>query len=302
MIRQALIVIAVVEFAASCQAPGQPVSYPYRAAIYMSVAGVSQDLEVFPFDREAFRIPMPFPLDAFAYSPDGKALYAAVMSLGPGRPRTPGLFKIEFNPTRVSLVPGSAVLGFNSLAVSARQDKIFVAGGRRGTPCGIFELSLPAGDVRTIVDDSSCNPMSPLSSWSYLSLSPDGVRATALGNHHLELIDLVHGKVTVLPDDLTIGAWSPDGKWLAAVGSKSDKTILLDARTLIRRRAIGSTDLRWSPDSRYLLARKGGLACGPEIGTLEIVDIESGKRTEIKSSRCQIDTSTTGWVSSGIAP
>jgi len=302
MTRRVLIGIAVTGLALASRSPGQPAAYAYRAAMYMSVAGVSQELEVFPFNARALSIPLPFPLAAFAYGPDGKSLYAAALSSNPGQQRLQGLFKIEFGPARVSPIPGSEALSVDSLAVPPRTDKIIIAGGRRGTPCGIFELNLPAGDVREIAVMSPCDPLNPLSHWSNLDLSPDGKRATALRNHHLELIDLIHGRVTVLAEDLILGAWSPNGDWLAAMESGSDKTLLLDARTLQRRRVIGSTDLRWSPDSRYLLARKHNLTCGPEAGTLEIVNIETGKRTEIASSKCHIDRSTTGWVSSEVKP
>jgi WD40 repeat protein len=293
-------IIAAAEFVSCSGSPAQSVSRSYRPAMYMSVAGVSQELEIFPFDAKMFNIPLPFPLGAFTYGPDGKALYATALSLDPVNHFIPSLFKIEFNPTRAISIPGSEVLSFNSLAISSQKDKIIAAGARRGTPCGIFELSVPTGNVREIAQISQCDPLNPLMYWSEVEVSPDGKRAIALRNHELHLIDLTNGKVSVMPNDFILGAWSPDGKWLAAVKNGSDKTFLLDARTLAQSRIIGSTELKWSPDSRYLLGIKHDFACSPEIGTLEVVDIENGRRTEIASSRCRIDRSTLGWVSNEI--
>lgn len=298
----ALSVIAVVALALYSRSPAQSVSHAYRPAMYMSVAGVSQELEVFPFDAKMFSIPLPFPLAALTYSQDGNALYASALSLDPVHHFIPSLFKIEFNPTRAISLPGSEALSVDSFAISSQKDRIIVAGGRRGAPCGIFELTLPPGNVREIAQISQCDPLNPMVHWSHLDLSPDGKRAISLQNHHLHLIDLTNGKVSVMPDNFILGAWSPDGKWLAAVKDGSDKTFLLDARTLVQSRIIESTELKWTPDSRYLLGRKHDWACSPEIGTLEIVDVQNGKRTEIASSRCRIDRSTLGWVSSEIVP
>jgi WD40 repeat protein len=265
--------------------------------MYTSEAGVSQALEVFPFGASAFRIPLPFALGTFAYNPDGKALYAALLAATP----RPGLFKIEFDPIRVSPVPGSSAIGATSFAVASLQNKLVISGAQRGF-CGILELSLSSGDARNVVKNPDCDVLDPVSKWSALSVSPDGMRATALRHHRLELIDLVRGEVTALEDGLVLAAWSPDGEWLAAVRGGGDETILLDARSLKRRKVLDGVELEWSPDSRYLLGSKRRVACGPEAGTLEIVDIGTGARTEIASSRCRVDRNTTGWISGQIAP
>lgn len=308
--RAVVLFVGVGVLAQSC---GQHISYAYHAAMYTSVFGVSQELEVFPLDAESFSIPMPFPFDVLAYSPDGKSLYAPELFQGdvlidPNRPKRRGLFKIEFNPVRATAVPGSAALGFHSFAVSADQHKIIIAGGKLGTPCGIFELSLPRGEVRTIVEDPSSNPLDPASCWWELSLSPDGTRATALRNHHLELIDLLTGKIEPFEGGIQLGAWSPDGKWFAASSPTIPlpTIILMDAKTLSRRRSLGVAEPRWSPDSRYLLNKKFRFQCGlaafSGVGTLEMVNVETGQRIEIESSRCLIDRNTIGWVSSEIRP
>lgn len=290
-----LAIVAVAGLSVSGCSGGQSTAYAYSAAMYTSTFGVSQEVEVFPFVGKAFRIPIPFPLGHLAYSPDGRALYASALDPLNGQgPR--GLFRIELSPFRVVPVAGSSVLGFDGFALTADQKKIVVAGGGMATPCGIFGLDLRDGSVKTIVFGSPCDPLNPLAHWGDFSLSPDGRRATAFRYHHLELIDLVTAKVTVL-EGLEFGSWSPDGKWLAVMREGSEDTVLLDARTLSRRRSIGRTSLRWSPDSRYLLNEKFPLLCGlGEIGTLETVDVNTGVRREIASSRCQINMATLGWV------
>jgi len=264
--------------------------------MYTSVAGVSQSLEVFPFASKAFDTPLPFAIGPFAYSPDGRALYAKVLRFG-----TCGLFRIEFSPTRATPIPGSETVGVGSLAVTQRGDKLVIAGGQRGAPCSIFEFVLASGAVRKLISASPCDPMKITTHWGHLSVAPDGNRATALRNHRLELIDFSKGTAAAIPGEFVLGTWSPDGKWLAAVKSGSDTTFLLDSTTLRQRRVVGPTLLVWSPDSRYLLADKRRTLCGLYAATLEVVDVETGARTEIASSRCRVDRNTVGWVSRGIA-
>jgi len=285
--------------------------YPYSPSMLTSENNAFQELEVFPSNGKAFRLPLPASLDVLAYGPDGKALYARHFGdMSKLEPPEPGLVKIEFNPTRLSALPGSTTLSvYYALAVSPHQDRLIISGHEAGasrSSCGIFELSLPVGILRKIVESASCDPIvdPPYAHWAYLSLSPDGRRAVALRNHHLELISLSDGKVSILGDaTYEMGAWSPDGRWLAATKITDDNTRLLDAHTLADGRSIGATDLEWSPDSRYLLARRRSVLCGlGEVATFETVDLRTGKRTEVKSSKCLIDRARTGWVSSEISP
>lgn len=161
--------------------------------------------------------------------------------------------------------------------------------------CGVFELSVPSGNVRQILQQPDCDAAS---SWAYLSLSPDGERAVATHNHRLELIDLVHGTTKPFGDGLLMATWSPDGKWVAALENGGrERTVLMDASNFVRRRILGTSDLEWSPDSRYLLGWKKHDLCGPDLGTLQMIDIENGKVTAINSSRCRVNQATTGWLS-----
>jgi WD40 repeat protein len=267
--------------------------YPYYPAFCSTNRIMGQaGLVVFPFDKPSVTIPLPCDLHGHAYSPDGRALYTG----GEG-----GVCKIEFNPTRVSLLPGSEGLGVGNIAVSADQSKILISGAYRQSDkvhTGLFDLSLLKGKVTQILSQED---MSAKSQWAYLSLSHDGQWATALHNYRLELIDLTNGKTKPVGEGMELGAWSPDGKWLAVSESGGQqRTILLDAETFARRRILGSSDLEWSPDSRYLIGWKRHDLCGWFRGTLQAIDINSGKRLTIKSSRCKVDQATTGWVSRDI--
>jgi WD40 repeat protein len=213
--------------------------------------------------------------------------------------RNGGVFKVQFDPVRVSLLPGSERLfPIYSLAVSAPKDRLvaigFEPGGKKGMS-SLLELNLKTGAVRTILD--SFAPMADRTIYAAnLSLSPDALQAAVSYNNRVEIIDIRSG-ATRLPEAGTEAAsWSPDGRWLAV--SKGGKTILLDSSTLRQNRSLGTTLLKWSPDSRYLLNRKSELRCGlSEFGTLEIVDVQTGERTEIHSSNCLVDRDTLGWLS-----
>jgi hypothetical protein len=242
----------------------------------------------------------PFALGYVAFGPDGKALYATAGS-DPGKQNEArrGLLKIEFNPTRVSNVPGSLEFGIFNMAVSRREDKIVISGLRlqEGSPsCGVFELTLPGGDVRQVLHIPDCEYRS---GWTDLSLSPSGEQAVARHNYGLELINLVNGTIKVIGAEFWTGAWAPDGKWIAALDNKS-QLFLIDPSNLSQRRRLGGTGggVHWSPDSRYLLLFKDQLFCGIYFYTIETLELATGKRSVVRSSRCKIMGGATGWVSS----
>jgi len=302
--------MALVPVLQSCGHP--PIHYPYRPAMYEPTAGVSQELEVYPLAGKAFRVPLPLPakdVERIVYSPDGETLYAGRLLsteelLHPVVPLRPSLFKIEFNPTRLSPVPGSEkLLAIYTFEVLPRRNTLIIAGMERGKEVpGIIALNLATGDIQTIVENFPTNYKYVYN--TYLSVSPDGARATAMDGYEPKLIDLTNGKVGDLEGDFQRASWSPDGKWLAAL--KGGKTVLLDALTLEQRRAFGATELIRSADSRFLLNKKIGwgldqLVCAlSEFGTLEMIDINTGRRTEVESSRCHINRNTLGWVSADV--
>jgi hypothetical protein len=309
--------LAAMAFIGVLSSPGQikVVGYPYEVANFLD--GPDTDtLRVFPFQGNVVTIPLPVRLGRAIFGPDGRSAFGinAPSKLAHIR-QAPGLSKVEFNPIRISPVPGTTPFVIESFAFSARQDKLLISGGRtdaNGRSCGVFEILLPVGTVRQVLKSDCRNQWA----WDNLSLSPDGEQAVATVDSnahrdaHLELIDLVHGTVRSLSAEFWIGVWSPDGKRIAVLGKRNHKLFLIDPADFSRRRGFGSTaDIRpeWSPDSRYLALWKYRLfRCGISFdvdppATFETLDIESGKRSTIGSSECQLFVGSTGWARSEIA-
>jgi len=122
----------------------------------------------------------------------------------------------------------------------------------------------------------------------------------------MDLIDLAHGTTKSL-GDLSRPAWSPDGKWVAAIEWNRKRLILLDASDFSHRRVLGSTILTaWSPDSKYLLVWKFHfLKCGFALdveppASFEMIELASGKRSLVGSSQCQLGGGSIGWMARDI--
>jgi WD40 repeat protein len=278
--------------AGQLKASALPREYPYRPAFISTISAPPghTELVVFPLDGKAFKIPIRSVASVF-FGPTGRALYGACTpypAIGDARLKM-ATCKIDLKTGSTVPVVGSTGLhGYYASAVSNNEDRmVFLGVGH------LVELTLPDGKIRTVPLEGAAQYR-----WTHVSLSPDGERAVAVRNGRLELIHLSHGITEPLGDEFFIAEWSPDGKWLAAV-EKGDagRTILMDATTLTRRRVLGPSELDWSPDSRYLLGFK---SCDAYYGTLEAIDVGTGERTTIQSSKCQVNQATTGWVSSEI--
>jgi hypothetical protein len=271
------------------------VRFPYSVAF----VDYRAQLEVFPTAAKEFSISLPIALSRITYAPDGRSLYG----FSPPRKQSTsaGLLRVQLNPIQVTSIPETAEFGMvNDVAVSARQDR-FVFSARRmaesSPACGIFELDLRSGMVRKIVGNSTCEY--PLS-WVRLSLSPDTKRLVAFRKPRLELIDMEQGAIRSLGEEYIAGAWSPDGKWLAVLErGGNNRTVLLDALSLTRKRVFGTSNVQWSPDSRFLLGVRSE-QCTPELASLVVIDVQNGKETILEGSHCKIDLNTTGWVNSDV--
>jgi hypothetical protein len=272
----------------------------------------SDVLKIFPPKGPLVTVSLPFFLVGPArFGSDGRSMYGIVADRkSTVRPNHAGISKIEFDPIRATLMPGTSEFAIKSFAISSRQDKLVISGRVQSSGarrCGVFAVDIPAGNVKQILIGECRDEWS----WDYLSLSPNGDRAVASHDRHLELIDLVQGTTRSLGSEFDVGSWSPDGKWIAVRESGNrDRLFLIDAANLSRRHSLGAAVVimpEWSPDSRYLLLWKGYIfRCGFYLdvdapATLETLDIQTGKRSTIKSSRCQITNGETGWVSSEIA-
>ena len=288
--------------------------YPYEVANYFS--GPHADtLRIFPSKGNAITIALPFRITEATFGSDGKSIYGMIDSHKNVGLDQPSLSKVEFNPIRASPIPGTNGFIVKSFGFSSSQDKLVISGNLQHTNCGVFEILLPAGKVSQVLTYDCRNVWD----WNNISVSPNGEQAIAtVGSNiehelHLELIDLMHGTTRSLGNEFSLGVWSPDGKWIVVRESvPRDSLFLIDAVDFSRRRNLGGGVVlvpTWSPDSRYLLLWKGYLfRCGMDLGgledrpsTLETLDIQTGKRSTIRSSMCQITGGSTGWVSSEIA-
>ena len=246
-------------------------------------------------------LPVGLPTDfrVIAFSSDGKAVYGQRTDpLDPSE----GITKIEFKPTRQSIVPGSVGLGTIWYLTESRQSgKIFVTGWskHRGTgECGAFEIDPGAGTLRALRVG-----IHPACGGANGPVSPDGRRVISEGGK-LSVLDLETGAVQALKGTnantrSNQGTWSPDGRWIAAV--HDGRIALIDGADTSRRTNLGASGnglVQWSPDSKYLLLSKSELRCAPALysQSLEVVDVETRKRSVIKNSHCRISVPVVGWV------
>jgi hypothetical protein len=279
-----------------------PRAYAYSPAFISTISSPGHtQLVVFPFYGKSFETPIRSASGGFVISSYGGALYGTCSprSTEGGADERPiiALCKIDLGDGTATPIPGSSGLRVYSFAVSSHGDRIVFSGADRRAhdTFGLIELTQPEGRVRTILPQPDKRPQSQ---WMNLSLSPSNERAVGTHEGRLELIDIRSGSTEPLGGELFMAAWSPNGKWLAAVEKgQRGRTILMDAKTLNRQRTLGPSELDWSPDSRYILAVE---PCGPHSGTLDAMSVETGERTVIESSRCSVNRAATGWVRSDL--
>jgi len=254
-------------------------------------------LILFPWAGTASRVPLVAGLAGnFNYratSPDGHALYGVAPREDYG-----GLKKLEFNPVRLTVVPGSAGLGYiTSITVSPATGKIFVSASTRRDgklECGDFEIDPAGGPFRALRLGIAPGCEGPVSPDGRLGLHTDGDR--------LSMMSLATGGSTLLGSGLKWATWSPDGRLIAAVlvSSGRNSVVLIDVGNPEKKRGLGAAEgpILWSPDSKYLLLEKPQVSCWATLyGTsLLVIDVASGKRTLVESSHCRISSGPFFWV------
>ncbi len=307
-----LLAVALTLLSASAGQGADPEPVLYSAAAYASDGlDVNSRLIIFRSDRAKFSIPLPLTLQYIAFGASGKSLFAAAFGRIDARSGTtlPGLWKIDLDPVRVSAIPGlGAFYAIDRFAVSRREDTILFSGTRRdggGDTCGVFELTLPDGNLRSVLTTTTCSAGSP---WRVFDISPNVLEALISADRSLALLDLAHGKITPLGGMISQGAYSPNGKWIAVVGVDKQnrwRTSLIEREDVSRRRELGESggfEVAWSPDSRFVLQAVNRPACPSQDPTaLETLDVETGKKFTIKNSICNAGGSNVvGWVSSKI--
>jgi dipeptidyl aminopeptidase/acylaminoacyl peptidase len=223
------------------------------------------------------------------------------------------LYKIAFNPVSaatVTCLPG--LTAAFDLAVSTNEDLALVSGQFReggGTRCGVFEIRLPGGEPRQVLAAPDCGSYRFENSWISLSLSPDASRAIAVRQDRrvgdiketLELVHLAAGTSSPVADGIVKAAWSPDGRWIAAL-NVHQKTELIDTSDFKIKRVLADSEVQWSPDSQYLLRIKTCFfpIASNGVGTVEALDVATGKSMTIGSSKCAVVSNSTGWVRGGV--
>jgi hypothetical protein len=259
-------------------------------------------LVVFRENKRQASVVVPLRLELFAYAAEGGAIYSLSVLKPPAC-----LYRIELNPVGVmplTCPPGLAA-AFN-FAVSRSGDRLLLSGQFRdggGSRCGVFEIRLPGGTAaRQVLDAEDCGSYKFGNSWRSLSLAPDGGRAVAVRRNELELIQVALGTSSKIAEGILKAAWSPDGRWIAALGVHGG-TELIDTTDFRSRRALADSEVQWSPDSRYLLRIKKCLfpIATNGVGTVQALEVATGNSVTIESSRCAVEDDSTGWVSAAVA-
>ncbi len=232
----------------------------------------------------------------YEFGPTGRTLYGTV--------HENCLYKLRLESNRGTTVACPTGIYFSiwsgDIALSAGEDKalIFGATGRdQDRKCGVFEIRLPNG-VPKLVVGVSCSDGPKRHSFS---CSPECASATIIHHGELQILDVARGTIRSLGSGFLAASWSPDGKWIAALeDGRRPRTVSFDGATLERRKTLPESEAQWSADSHYLLRVA---ACrGREDGTAEALNIDSGRTKPIKSSRCQIYNTGTGWVDDTVVP
>jgi hypothetical protein len=306
--RRLTAVIAIILLSGFAAHAASPVAGAFSAAVY-----ANSRLLVFPLGAKEVIIPIPLMPRSLVYGASGRSLYAtAFKQLAPKSfTDAPGMVKIDFNPAYISNLPGlDSFYALDRFAVSRREDMIVLGGFSRATTgsktCGIYRLGIPTGNLHPIIESSGCVGRP----WRVLDISPTADEALILADRRLARLNLTSGEIVPLGSQLWGGAYSPNGKWIAALElggpNVPSRTILIDPQDPGHRNDLGGlndTEVVWSPDSRLILHAVPRPACPSQNPlALEILDVQTRKRSIIANSVCKIGASRNiGWVRSDIA-
>lgn len=276
---------------------------PKWEAVDIQTASQEPSVTLFPITGPKSTVRLPEGLrnsTVIGFGPDGRAIYIKTGD---------GIIMVEFNPLRQTIVPGSAGLGSISSVTIAGSGHIFVS-GMAGGRCGTFDIDPRSGTQRVVLAGAY-----PQCGRAEGVVAPDGRRAVRHVVGHLLITELGTGGSRTIggfeskeaSDDFAWFrriAWSPDGRWISVVGDDG-QIVLIDSDDTQRRRRLGSSSggpVSWSPDSKYVLVSKSELRCSLYLyfSSLEAVEVETGKRIGIKSSRCEVGAAWFGWLEPSI--
>lgn len=274
--------------------PGLP---RYEAAHYDHDA-----VYVFPNGGKEFSIQLPPNVPAIAnligFASSGRSAYlqvpsAAVLHL------SDELIQVDFSPLRLFSIPGSGGLGEMVSVTNSGSGNLLVAAAYGQGLCGAYEIDTSHGTHRPIWTESA----GPDCRFVVQQIEPDGKRVL-IGDHvNFKVINTVTGMVE-LSGIAGRGAWSPDGNWLAI--SKKSEIIIFDGRTFAVRKHFRASSvdghLVWSPDSKRILFVQQELRCSlqDDFESIAVLDIDTGKKWVISSSRCMVTNSRIGWIDVGV--
>jgi hypothetical protein len=234
---------AVLAGGSYCRAQVPGAASPSFEPGYVELDQGHQNLILFPIHgKDEVKIPLPEtpalsanPHGVREYGGAGYAIY--VLNSDPSA----GMLKIEFDPPRISGIPGT--FGFYSiwhLTVARPSERILVSGnapGLRPGQCGIYEIDEAGGAPRQVLTGAF-----PECGGGGGPVSPEGKLVLGYAGGNVRVIDLatcatrvVRGLEGLTPGDVAWWhrvAWSPDGQWIAA--AVKDRIVLIDARTLSR--------------------------------------------------------------------
>jgi hypothetical protein len=277
---------------------------PYPALVHPGDDGHAR-LTLFPPDGPAFDVGLPAGVPA---GPEGVTFGRDAKSIFFRAPRgetARGVLRIEFKPARLSVVPGtSEVVAVWHLTSLQPEGPLFISGlvdalGQR--ECGTFELDLGATRLRKLLAGSlhECGGGGG-------AVSDDGERLLSFSAGELRIVNLVSGASRVIrgldrlgPDDVTwkgLVKWSPDGRVISAI--HRGRIILIDVDNPLKRRDLGPAgggEVVWSSDSKRLLLLTGSCGFG-YFQSLQTLDVETGKRSKVKSARCAVSGGYFGWL------
>lgn len=210
------------------------------------VQGADSHILTFPPSGPARRIVLPrlpFLLRFSKFSPDGKAIYgqsvapAALGAFGfafnPGiyDPLAAGIIKIEWDPPRLSIVPGTAGLIAQEMGISSRSGHVFVQGISETRECGIWEVDPVAGMLRKIAVDAGCLH-------SEYRVSKDGLHVFRQLGNQVEAADIETGRTQGIDGVHKVDSaeWTVDSQHILI--RSSGRTLWIDASKARSRRKL----------------------------------------------------------------
>jgi len=232
-----------------------------------------------------------------ASSRDGRAVYVQGLAFSSSE-----ITKVEFDPQQQFAVPGTKGLGQLSSLVESTlpQRLIALTVPNKGGASAAYTIDETTG-VRSHLSFGSMNDCGPV--------SPDGQHALCYEEGEMVLMDGKSGKARTVPGmrnrtAITWSSWSPDGRWIAL--NDNGALTSIDSDNPSQKKHLGSGGKGppvWSPDSARILVSKSELSCAITLYglSLEVIEVETGKKNVIRGSHCRIMGGSYGWLNRDLA-